>query len=98
MARTPKKKHIHPRDWRAQFPKVKDDKFRDAISVTEAAEIIGVSTTWVRKLIERGEIAGRVVARTCYVVSQKSAVANKDAYAKEDRTGKPGRPREEGKS
>lgn len=91
MARV-KRRHIRPEEYRARFPEARDEGFADAISVTEAAEILGVTDTWVRRLIREGKLQGKVITRTCYVVSLKDARRNFEAYRRRP-AGSEGRPR-----
>lgn len=92
MAKKPAKKRITPQQWRAKFPKALDKDFADAISVTEAAVILGCTDTWVRKLIQTGALKGKVLTRTAYVVSEKDARKKAAEYPTEPRP-HGGRPR-----
>jgi hypothetical protein len=90
-----KKRHIRPEEFRARFPDARDETFSDAISVTEAAEILGLTDTWVRKLVRCGSLRGKILTRTCYVVSLSDARKNWERYRSRATSGA-GRPRSRG--
>ena len=45
------------------------DYDEDQITVTEAAELYGFSTSWIRILLERGRVPGRLYGKT-WIVSK----------------------------
>jgi excisionase family DNA binding protein len=66
----------------------------DPISATEAAEILGVSRTWIGRLIDDGTLVGERLHSRAILVSRASAVQNALAYAKASRKARRrGRPR-----
>lgn len=77
---------------RRRFPQINDAAFADCISVFEACEIMGVTTSYVYRLIRSGQLAGKALTRTTYVVSRKAAQANASEYRRTKNRGR-GRPR-----
>jgi|APCry1669188879_1035177.scaffolds.fasta_scaffold02885_1 excisionase family DNA binding protein len=68
-------------------------KFDDPISAADAAEIMGVSRTWVGKMIDEGTLDGIRLHSRAVLVSRKSAVKNALAYAAKRGKKSRGRPR-----
>jgi hypothetical protein len=78
--------------------------FDDAISIREAAGILGVHTSFVPRLIKAGDIAGRRLHsrdqtttrhRAVYICSRKSCIKNaKIVRQQQHQGGKVGRPRD----
>jgi predicted DNA-binding protein (UPF0251 family) len=91
MPRKPAKPRRHPRDVRSSYPAVRDADFRDAISTVEAAEIMGISDTYVRRLLREGRLEGKVLTEKAYLVSAKAARENAAEYRRS--RGGVGRPR-----
>ena len=91
MPRKPAKPRRHPRDVRRSYPAVRDAAFADAISTLEAAEIMGISDTYCRRLLREGLLAGKVLTATAYLVSEKAARKNATEYRRS--RGGVGRPR-----
>lgn len=74
--------------------------FADAITSSEAAEILSVHTSFIARMIARGDIVGRRLwsprgaAERIYIVSRQSCVVNAQAARKMQAVGgKVGRPR-----
>lgn len=84
------RRRIPPAEYRAQFPDVLDAGFRDAISVPEAAEIMGCTHTHVHNLVKRGQLAGKLLTQQSMIVSKKAAEANvREARRRKGETGRP---------
>jgi excisionase family DNA binding protein len=68
-------------------------RFDDAISAAEAAEILGVTRTWVGKMVDDGTLVGERLHSRALLVSRKSVVENALAHAARRGKKTRGRPR-----